>query len=176
MKKNIQIQKNIFIEQLVELLKIPSISADPRFKKDVKKTAKWIENALNEIGCSSVQIYETDGHPVVYGEIIVSENAPTVLVYGHYDVQPPDPLDLWDNPPFEPIIKKTDLHPNGAVFARGACDDKGQMLMHIKAVELLIKNNSLNNNVKFVIEGEEEVGSNHLEKFIADHKSKWKTI
>ena len=93
------------------------------------------------------------------------------MVYGHYDVQPPDPLELWDSPPFEPIIKKTDLHPNGAIFARGACDDKGQMFMHLKAIELLVKNKSLNSNVKFVIEGEEEVGSDHLEKFITDHKS-----
>lgn len=171
MKKILQNQKENFIDQLIELLKIPSISADPHYKKDVKKTAKWIENALNEIGCSTVQIYETGGHPVVYGEILVSENAPTVLVYGHYDVQPPDPLELWESPPFEPVIKKTDLHPKGAIFARGACDDKGQMFMHLKAVEILMQNNALKNNIKFVIEGEEEVGSDHLEKFIRDHKS-----
>ena len=171
MKKLIQNQKEVFINQLLELLKIPSISADPQYKDEVKKTAKWIKNALNDIGCTTVKIYETEGHPVVYGEILVSESAPTVLVYGHYDVQPPDPLELWDSPPFEPIIKKTDLHPNGAIFARGACDDKGQMFMHLKAVELLVKNKSLNCNVKFVIEGEEEVGSDHLEKFITDHKS-----
>ena len=171
MKKKLQNQKDIFIEQLIELLKIPSISADPHYKEDVKKTAIWIENALNHIGCSSVQIYETEGHPVVYGEVLVSETAPTVLVYGHYDVQPPDPLELWESPPFEPVIKKTDLHPKGAIFARGACDDKGQMLMHLKAVELLKKNNALTNNIKFIIEGEEEVGSDHLEKFITDHKS-----
>ena len=171
MKKLIQNQKEVFINQLLELLKIPSISADPQCKDEVKKTAKWIKNALNDIGCTTVKIYETEGHPVVYGEILVSESAPTVLVYGHYDVQPPDPLELWDSPPFEPIIKKTDLHPNGAIFARGACDDKGQMFMHLKAIELLVKNKSLNSNVKFVIEGEEEVGSDHLEKFITDHKS-----
>ena len=171
MKKLIQNQKEVFINQLLELLKIPSISADPQYKDEVKKTAEWIKNALNDIGCTTVKIYETEGHPVVYGEILVSESAPTVLVYGHYDVQPPDPLELWDSPPFEPIIKKTDLHPNGAIFARGACDDKGQMFMHLKAIELLVKNKSLNNNVKFVIEGEEEVGSDHLEKFITDHKS-----
>jgi len=171
MKKILQNQKETFIDQLIELLKIPSISADPHHKEDVKKTAKWIENALNEIGCSTVKIYETAGHPVVYGEILISENAPTVLVYGHYDVQPPDPLELWESPPFEPIIKKTDLHPKGAIFARGACDDKGQMFMHLKAVQILMQNNSLKNNIKFVIEGEEEVGSDHLEKFIRDHKS-----
>jgi acetylornithine deacetylase/succinyl-diaminopimelate desuccinylase-like protein len=171
MKKLIQNQKEVFIEQLIELLKIPSISADRHYKDEVKKTALWINNALNDIGCTTVQLYETEGHPVVYGEIWIADSAPTVLVYGHYDVQPPDPLELWDSPPFEPVIKKTELHPNGAIFARGACDDKGQMFMHLKAIELLMKNNALNCNVKFVIEGEEEVGSDHLEKFITDHKS-----
>jgi acetylornithine deacetylase/succinyl-diaminopimelate desuccinylase-like protein len=171
MKKELQDQKDILVEELVELLRIPSISADPLHKEDLKKTAEWIKNALIEIGCSSVQIYDTEGHPIVYGEILVSEKAPTVLVYGHYDVQPPDPLELWESPPFEPIIKKTNLHPKGAIFARGACDDKGQMLMHIKAIELLNKSNTLKNNIKFIIEGEEEVGSDHLEKFITDHKS-----
>ena len=117
-----------------------------------------------------VKIYNTEGHPIVYGEISISENVPTVLVYGHYDVQPPDPLELWESPPFEPTIKKTELHTNGAIFARGACDDKGQMFMHLKAIEVLKKNNALECNVKFMIEGEEEVGSNHLEKFITNHK------
>lgn len=171
MKKHIQNQKEVFINQLLELLKIPSISADPMYKNEVKKTAEWVKNALNDIGCASAKIHETEGHPIVYGEILVSKNAPTVLVYGHYDVQPPDPIELWDSPPFEPVIKKTELHPNGAVFARGACDDKGQMFMHLKAIELLMKNKSLNSNVKFIIEGEEEVGSDHLEKFITDNKS-----
>ena len=171
MKKELQDQKDILVEELVELLRIPSISADPLHKEDLKKTAEWIKNALIEIGCSSVEIYDTEGHPIVYGEILVSEKAPTVLVYGHYDVQPPDPLELWESPPFEPVIKKTNLHPKGAIFARGACDDKGQMLMHIKAIELLNKSNTLKNNIKFIIEGEEEVGSDHLEKFITDHKS-----
>ncbi len=171
MKKELQDQKDILVEELVELLRIPSISADPLHKEDLKKTAEWIKNALIEIGCSSVEIYDTEGHPIVYGEILVSEKAPTVLVYGHYDVQPPDPLELWESPPFEPVIKKTNLHPKGAIFARGACDDKGQMLMHIKAIEHLNKSNTLKNNIKFIIEGEEEVGSDHLEKFITDHKS-----
>ena len=170
MIKDIQNLKENFIEQLLELLKIPSISADPDYKGEVKKTAYWIKNALKMIGCKTVKIYETEGHPIVYGEVSVSENAPTVLVYGHYDVQPPDPLKLWENPPFEPIIKTTELHPNGAIFARGACDDKGQMFMHLKAIELLKKNNQLECNVKFVIEGEEEIGSKHLEKYITDHK------
>ncbi|MBH45340.1 MAG: peptidase dimerization domain protein, partial [Flavobacteriaceae bacterium] len=171
MKKLINDRSAVFIDQLFDLLKIPSISADPHYKNEVKKTANWIKNALIDIGCSTAKLYETPGHPVVYGEINVSKNAPTVLVYGHYDVQPPDPIDLWDNPPFEPVIKKTDLHPTGAIFARGACDDKGQMFMHLKAVELLTSSNQLENNIKFVIEGEEEVGSDHLEKFLRDHKA-----
>ena len=171
MKKLINDRSAVFIDQLFDLLKIPSISADPQYKNEVKKTANWIKNALIDIGCSTAKIYETPGHPVVYGEINVSKNAPTVLVYGHYDVQPPDPIDLWENPPFIPIIKKTALHPNGAIFARGACDDKGQMFMHLKAVELLNSSNQLENNIKFVIEGEEEVGSDHLETFLKDHKA-----
>ena len=170
MIKDIQNQKESFIEQLMELLKIPSISADPDYKDEIKKTAHWIKSALKMIGCDNVKIYNTEGHPIVYGEISISENVPTVLVYGHYDVQPPDPLELWESPPFEPIIKKTELHTNGAIFARGACDDKGQMFMHLKAIEVLKKNNALECNVKFIIEGEEEVGSNHLEKFITNHK------
>jgi len=171
MRIELKNQKEFFIGQLFDLLKIPSISADPHYKGDIKKTAKWIKNALHDIGCSTVKIYETKGHPIVYGDVITSKDAPTVLVYGHYDVQPPDPIELWESPPFEPVIKKTELHPNGAIFARGACDDKGQMFMHLKAVELLLKNNTLSCNVKFVIEGEEEVGSDNLEKFISDHKS-----
>ena len=170
MIKDIQNQKESFIEQLMELLKIPSISADPDYKDEIKKTAHWIKNALKMIGCDNVKIYNTEGHPIVYGEISISENVPTVLVYGHYDVQPPDPIELWESPPFEPIIKKTELHANGAIFARGACDDKGQMFMHLKAIEVLKKNNALECNVKFMIEGEEEVGSNHLENFITNHK------
>ncbi len=175
MKNQIPNQKKEYLNQLIELLKIPSISADPKYDNSIKKTAHWIERALNEIGCDYAKIYQTDGHPIVYGEKIINKNLPTVLVYGHYDVQPPDPLEQWKSPPFEPVIKETPLHPNGAIFARGACDDKGQMFMHIKAVELLIKNKALTCNVKFVIEGEEEVGSDHLEQFITDHKDKLKS-
>ena len=175
MKNKILGQKKEYLDQLIELLKIPSISADPKYDQATKKTARWIEKALKDIGCDNVKIYQTAGHPVVYGEKIINKNAPTVLVYGHYDVQPPDPLELWKSPPFEPVIKETSIHPNGAIFARGACDDKGQMFMHIKAVELLIKNNTLACNVKFVIEGEEEVGSDNLEQFITDHKNKLKS-
>jgi len=175
MKNQIENHKKEYIDQLIELLKIPSISADPKYKQEMKKTAHWIEKALIDIGCDQVEVFQTDGHPVVYGEKIIDSNAPTVLVYGHYDVQPPDPIELWDSPPFEPVIKETLIHPNGAIFARGACDDKGQMFMHIKAVELLINNNALTCNVKFIIEGEEEVGSDHLEQFITDHKVKLKS-
>ena len=175
MKNQILSQKKEYLDQLIELLKIPSISADPKYDQEIKKTAHWVEKALINIGCDNVKIYRTAGHPVVYGEKIINKNAPTVLVYGHYDVQPPDPLELWKSPPFEPVIKETSIHPNGAIFARGACDDKGQMFMHIKAVELLIKNNTLACNVKFIIEGEEEVGSDNLEQFITDHKNKLKS-
>ena len=175
MKNKILSQKKEYLDQLIELLKIPSISADPKYDQAIKKTAHWVEKALINIGCDNVKIHQTDGHPVVYGEKIINKNAPTVLIYGHYDVQPPDPLELWKSPPFEPVIKETSIHPNGAIFARGACDDKGQMFMHIKAVELLIKNNTLACNVKFIIEGEEEVGSDNLEQFITDHKNKLKS-
>ena len=175
MKKQILEEKKEYLEQLFDLLKIPSISADPKYNEAVKKTANWIEGALKKIGCNNVEVFDTAGHPIVYGEKFINANAPTVLVYGHYDVQPPDPLELWENDPFEPSIKKTQLHPNGAIYARGACDDKGQMFMHIKAVELLIKNKLLKCNVKFIIEGEEEIGSVHLEGFINNHKKKLKS-
>ena len=119
-----------------------------------------------------VEVCETKGYPIVYGEKINDKNLPTLLVYGHYDVQPPDPLDLWDSPPFQPVIKTTSLHPEGAIFARGACDDKGQMYMHVKALEYMTTTNQLPCNVKFMIEGEEEVGSESLATFVADHREK----
>jgi acetylornithine deacetylase/succinyl-diaminopimelate desuccinylase-like protein len=121
-----------------------------------------------------VEICQTKGYPVVYGEKIIDSSKPTVVVYGHYDVQPADPLDLWDSPPFEPVIKKTDIHPEGAIFARGACDDKGQMYMHVKAFETMMKTNTLPCNVKFMIEGEEEVGSSNLGPWIIENKEKLK--
>ena len=127
---------------------------------------------MEEAGADKVEICPTGGHPMVYGEKIIDTSLPTVLVYGHYDVQPPDPLDLWDNPPFEPIIKTTELHPEGAIFARGSCDDKGQVYMHIKAFETMMQTNTLACNVKFMIEGEEEVGSENLEQFLHDNKEK----
>lgn len=162
------------LDELIEFLKIPSISANSSYASEVKKAAHWVANALTSIGCSAVEVIPTPGHPVVYGECHVSENLPTVLIYGHYDVQPPDPIELWDSPPFEPIIKNTTTHPEGAIFARGACDDKGQMYMHIKAIENLKAQGNLPCNVKFMIEGEEEVGSDHLEGFIKANLEKLK--
>jgi len=160
------------LHELLEFLKIPSISADSSYKQSVNEAAQWVANSLKSIDCESVAVIPTPGHPVVYGEYMIDNNLPTILVYGHYDVQPPDPVDLWDSPPFEPVIKKTDIHPEGAIFARGACDDKGQMFMHIKAIENLKSKGELPCNVKFMIEGEEEVGSDHLEGFIKDHLDK----
>ncbi|MEX0314082.1 MAG: dipeptidase [Allomuricauda sp.] len=171
-KDYIATHKDRFISELVELLKIPSISADTAFSQDVLETAKAVEKSLVEAGCENTEICDTKGYPVVYGEKIIDSNLPTILVYGHYDVQPPDPMELWESPPFEPVIKKTELHPEGAIFARGSCDDKGQMFMHVKAVEFMIKNNQLPCNVKFMIEGEEEVGSDSLADFLEEHKEK----
>lgn len=168
----IQQNKDRFLNELIELLKIPSISADTAYSKDVIKTSEEIKKSLENAGCDSVEICETDGYPIVYGEKTIDPNLPTVLVYGHYDVQPPDPLDLWDSPPFEPVIKKTELHPDGAIFARGSCDDKGQMYMHVKAFEFMVKTNQLPCNVKFMIEGEEEVGSDNLGLFVAANREK----
>ena len=164
--------KDRFINELIDLLKIPSISADPAYKKEVFNTADAVASKLREAGCDSVEICETPGYPIVYGEKIIDQNLPTVLVYGHYDVQPPDPLELWDSAPFEPIIKDTEIHPEGAIFARGACDDKGQMYMHVKALEYMTKNDDLPCNVKFMIEGEEEVGSENLGWFLERNQAK----
>jgi len=174
--KNIQSyisqHKDRFLNELIELLKIPSISADSAFKNDVLKTAEAIKTSLEKAGCSTVEICKTDGHPIVYGEKIIDKKLPTILVYGHYDVQPPDPLDLWTSPPFEPVIKKTDLHLEGAIFARGASDDKGQMYMHVKALEFMTTTNQLPCNVKFMIEGEEEVGSSNLGIYVKNNREK----
>lgn len=166
--------KERFISELFDLLKIPSVSADSAYDKETAKTAEEVKKRLLEAGADKVEICPTKGHAIVYGEKIIDTNLPTVLVYGHYDVQPADPINLWDNPPFEPIIKKTDIHPEGAIFARGACDDKGQMYMHIKAFEVMMKTNSLTCNVKFMIEGEEEVGSVNLGDFVKNNKEKLK--
>ncbi|TNJ45222.1 dipeptidase [Tamlana fucoidanivorans] len=166
--------KDRFLQELIELLKIPSISADSSYKNDVLKTANNIQESLKQAGCNHTEIYKTEGYPIVYGERIIDDNLPTVLVYGHYDVQPPDPINLWDSPPFEPVIKPTDKHPDGAIFARGACDDKGQMYMHVKAFELMTRTNTLPCNVKFMIEGEEEVGSVHLGTFVKNNRDRLK--
>jgi len=171
-KNYIAQNKERFITELIELLKIPSVSADPAFSQDVLNTAKAVKESLLEAGCDIAEIHETAGYPIVYGEKIVDSKLPTILVYGHYDVQPADPLELWDSPPYEPVIKKTDLHPEGALFARGSCDDKGQMYMHVKALEYMVKTDQLPCNVKFMIEGEEEVGSSNLAVYVANNKEK----
>ncbi len=168
----IQDNKQKFLDELFELLRIPSVSADPAHKNDVASAAENVANHLRNAGAVNVEICPTAGHPIVYGEKILADNLPTVLVYGHYDVQPADPLDLWDSPAFEPVIKKTAIHPEGAIFARGACDDKGQMFMHVKAFEAMMNTNELPCNVKFMIEGEEEVGSENLGIFIKENKQK----
>ena len=160
------------LTELFDLLKIKSVSADSTFKQDVKDAAIFLKDNFEKIGCENIEIIETAGHPIVYADKIISKSAPTVLVYGHYDVQPADPVELWNNPPFDPIIKKTNIHPDGAIYARGACDDKGQMFMHLKAFEYMKKFDKLKCNVKFMIEGEEEVGSVNLEKFIVENKEK----
>lgn len=169
-QKYIQENKEKFLSELIDLLKIPSISADPAYAGDVRKTAQSVADHLTSAGAENVQIFETAGYPIVYGDKIVDAGLPTVLVYGHYDVQPADPIDLWDSPAFEPVIKTTKIHPEGAIFARGACDDKGQMFMHVKAFEAMVNAGELACNIKFMIEGEEEVGSVNLGIFVAQNK------
>ncbi|MES2836347.1 MAG: dipeptidase [Bacteroidota bacterium] len=164
----IEQNKNRFLEELFELLRIPSVSADPKYKQDVLKTAEAIKVKMIAAGADKVEICETGGYPIVYGEKMIDANLPTILVYGHYDVQPADPLELWTSPPFEPVVK------DGKIYARGACDDKGQMYMHLKAFELMMKTNTLSCNVKFMIEGEEEVGSSNLGPFLEKNKEKLK--
>lgn len=168
----IQENKQRYIDELFELLKIASISADPAYKNEVLKCAEMCAQHLKNAGADAVEVCQTKGYPIVYGEKILDKNLPTVLVYGHYDVQPPDPLDLWKKPPFEPYIEKTEIHPDGAIFARGSADDKGQFFMHIKAFEAMMKTNTLPCNVKFIIEGEEEVGSVSLGDFVNENKEK----
>jgi acetylornithine deacetylase/succinyl-diaminopimelate desuccinylase-like protein len=162
----IEKNKDKFLNELFEFIKIPSVSADIKFKQQVLKAASFLEENLIKIGADNVQVFQTLGYPIVYADKIIDPNLPTILVYGHYDVQPADPYELWDSDPFNPVIKKTKIHPHGAVFARGACDDKGQMFMHLKAFEAMYKSNELYCNVKFMFEGEEEVGSSNLEKFV----------
>jgi acetylornithine deacetylase/succinyl-diaminopimelate desuccinylase-like protein len=171
-KNYIENNKDIFIEELIALLKMPSISADKAYKKELLLTADFVKERLEKAGCDAVEICETPGNPIIYGEKIIDKSLPTVLVYGHYDVQPADPINLWDSPPFEPVIKPTDVHPEGAIFARGSCDDKGQMYMHIKAMEYMSSTGNLPCNVKFMIEGEEEIGSESLSWFVPRNKEK----
>lgn len=160
--------KERFISELLDLLRIPSISANPAHKADMHKTAEFVAGSLKNAGADVVEICETAGNPIVFAEKIVDLSKPTILVYGHYDVQPADPLDLWDSPPFEPIIKEE------KIYARGSCDDKGQVYMHIKALEAMVATGTLACNMKFMIEGEEEIGSNNLEKFVIENKDKLK--
>jgi acetylornithine deacetylase/succinyl-diaminopimelate desuccinylase-like protein len=173
-KSYIDQNKDRVLNELLDLLRIPSVSADSKYKQDCLKTAEAIKARLIEAGADKVEISQTKGFPVVYGEKIIDPKKPTVIVYGHYDVQPADPLNLWHSPPFEPVIKKTELHPDGAIFARGSCDDKGQMYMHIKAFELMMRTDTLPCNVKFMIEGEEEVGSPNLGDWIVQNKERLK--
>ncbi len=160
--------KQRFLDELLDLLRIPSVSADSKFKGDVARCAEAVKENLLKAGCDHAEICPTDGHPIVYGEKMIDPSAPTVLVYGHYDVQPADPLELWHSGPFEPVVK------DGKIYARGACDDKGQMFMHVKALEVMNATNTLACNVKFMIEGEEEVGSSNLGKFLETNKEKLK--
>ncbi len=160
MNAYINTHKERFLNELLDLLRIPSVSAKTEHKKDMITCAESVKNSLLEAGADQAMIIETDGHPIVYGEKMTDPALPTVLVYGHYDVQPADPLELWHSGPFDPIIK------DGKIFARGACDDKGQFYMHIKALELMVKTNVLKTNIKFCIEGEEEIGSPNLAKFV----------
>ena len=173
-KNYINENKDRFINELIELLKIPSISADPAYKKNVLDCADAVAKAMKDAGAENIEICETAGYPIVYGDKIIDPNLPIVLVYGHYDVQPADPLELWESGPFEPVIKNTDIHPEGAIFARGSCDDKGQFYMHVKAFELMMNTNTLPCNIKFMIEGEEEVGSENLGVFVNEKKEKLK--
>jgi len=173
-KEYVQKNKQRFIDELIDLLKIPSVSADSAYSQDVIDTAEAVKRSLEKAGCDVVEICDTPGYPIVYGEKIINPSLPTVLVYGHYDVQPPDPMELWTSLPFEPVIKTTEIHPEGAIFARGACDDKGQMYMHVKALEYMVQTNTLPCNVKFMIEGEEEVGSASLSWFVSQNQEKLK--
>ncbi|HEY2349917.1 MAG TPA: dipeptidase [Puia sp.] len=153
-----------FLEELKALLRIPSISSDSTHQVDMVTCATAVRKALLDAGATKAEIFPTAGHPVVYAEKIEDATKPTVLVYGHYDVQPVDPLDLWHTPPFEPTIK------NGMIYARGSADDKGQFFMHVKALEIMSRTGPLPCNIKFIIEGEEEIGSPSLGDFVSSHK------
>ncbi len=157
-----------FVNELCDLIRIPSVSTDKSYSNDVHKAAEFVKNELIKAGADKVEVCQTAGYPIVYGEKIIDANLPTVLVYGHYDVQPADPVDLWTSPPFEPRIA------DGYIYARGACDDKGQMYMHVKAFEVMMQTNTLACNVKFMIEGEEEIGSVNLATFCRANRERLK--
>src|SRR5438046_1340181 len=163
-KDYLEKNKDRFLNEMLDLLRIPSVSAKSEHKADMQKCAEAVKKSLLAAGCDKAEVMKTDGHPAVYGEKIIDPAKPTVLVYGHYDVQPAEPLELWNSGPFDPVII------DGKIFARGSCDDKGQVYMHVKALEMMIQTNTLANNIKFCIEGEEEVGSPNLGKFVATHK------
>lgn len=167
-KKYVEENKQRFLDELFELLRFPSVSADPKYKGDVLKTADFVAEKLKEAGADNVEVCQTAGYPIIYGDKIIDASLPTVLVYGHYDVQPADPLELWHTPPFEPTIR------DGKIYARGSADDKGQFYMHVKAFELMMKTNTVACNVKFMIEGEEEVGSSNLGIFVKDNAERLK--
>jgi len=157
--------KGHFKEELFELLRIPSISTNSEHKKDVLDAARYLVDRLNDLDLDRVELFETDGNPIVFAELITDDSKPTVLVYGHYDVQPPDPINKWDTPPFEPTVR------DGDIYARGASDDKGQSFTHVKALEAYRKTGTeFPVNIKFIFEGEEEIGSPHLVPFIKEHK------
>ncbi|QMW02786.1 dipeptidase [Spirosoma foliorum] len=164
MTNYLETNKQRFLDELLDLLRIPSVSADSAFKGDVRRAAEFVKDKLTAAGLDKAALYETPGHPIVYAEKIVDATLPTVLVYGHYDVQPADPYELWNTPPFEPTIR------NERIYARGACDDKGQFYMHIKAIEAMVATDGLPCNVKVMIEGEEEVGSDHLGTFVKENR------
>jgi acetylornithine deacetylase/succinyl-diaminopimelate desuccinylase-like protein len=166
MQAYLEANKDRFIEELKDILRIPSVSADPQYKADVLRMAQATMDSLRDAGADNVELCETPGYPIVYAEKIIDPKKPTVLVYGHYDVQPADPIELWDSPPFEPVLK------DGKIYARGAADDKGQFYMHVKAFEMMMKTDTLPCNVKFMIEGEEEVGSEGLSWFVPNNKEK----
>lgn len=165
----IEAHRGRFLDELMAFLRIPSVSTDPAHKADVRRAAGFLRDRLLAAGADQAMLVETEGHPIVYAEKIIDPQAPTVLVYGHYDVQPADPYELWQSPPFEPTIRQTPVHPDGAVFARGACDDKGQVYLQVKAFEAMVQTNSLPCNVRFMIEGEEESGSASLPNFLHNY-------
>jgi acetylornithine deacetylase/succinyl-diaminopimelate desuccinylase-like protein len=167
-KQYVEDNRQRLLDELFDLLRFPSVSADPKYKPHVLKTAEFVAQKLIEAGAEKVEVCQTAGYPIVYGEKMIDASKPTVLVYGHYDVQPPDPLELWKTPPFEPTVR------DGKIYARGACDDKGQFYMHVKAFELMMSTGTLPCNIKFMIEGEEEVGSDNLGVFVKQNKERLK--